>query len=103
MTFNTGNMFPPSYRNAMIIARHGSWNRSQRFGYDVVVARADASGRAKVEPFLTGWLDAEANKFLARPTDVFQMKDGSILISDEYGGALFRISYKQPTKAAAAR
>ncbi len=101
MTFYTGSMFPPSYKNAMIIARHGSWNRSKRFGYDIVVARADAAGRAKVEPFLTGWIDEAANKFLARPTDVFQMKDGSILVSDEFGGALFRISYKAPLKTAA--
>ncbi len=101
MTFYTGSMFPPSYRNAMFIARHGSWNRTKRFGYDIVVARADASGRAKVEPFLTGWLDEDANKFLARPTDVFQMKDGSILVSDEFGGALFRISFKASTRTAA--
>jgi glucose/arabinose dehydrogenase len=101
MIFYTGSMFPPSYRNAMLIARHGSWNRSKRFGYDVVVARARPDGRATVEPFLTGWLDEANNKFLARPTDVFQMKDGSILVSDEFGGALYRISYKAPVKTAA--
>lgn len=100
MTFYTGNMFPSSYKNAAIIARHGSWNRSKRFGYDVVVARTTADGKAKVEPFLNGWLDEANNKFLARPTDVFQLKDGSILVSDEYGGALFRISYKAPQRTA---
>ena len=100
MTFYTGNMFPPSYKNVAIIARHGSWNRSKRFGYDIVVARTSANGKATVEPFLTGWLDEPNNKFLARPTDVFQLKDGSILVSDEFGGALFRISYKAPVKTA---
>jgi glucose/arabinose dehydrogenase len=98
MTFYTGEMFPPAYRNVAIIARHGSWNRSKRFGYDVVIARTDARGRAKVEPFLTGWLVEAENRFLARPTDVFQMKDGSVLVSDEYGGAIYRITYQAPQK-----
>ena len=98
MTFYTGAMFPPSYRHAAIIARHGSWNRSRRFGYDVVVARIGAGGKVRIEPFLTGWLDDKENMFRARPTDVFQMKDGSILVSDEFGGALFRISYKAPVR-----
>ena len=100
MTFYTGSMFPPSYKNVAIIARHGSWNKSKRFGYDIVVARTNGNGKAIVEPFLTGWLDEANNKFLARPTDVFQMKDGSILISDEFGGALFRIAYKAPVTTA---
>ncbi len=98
MTFYTGSMFPPAYRNVAIIARHGSWNRTKRFGYDVVIARLDARGRARVEPFLTGWLVEAENKFLARPTDLFQLKDGSLLVSDEYGGALYRISYTVPDK-----
>lgn len=100
MTFYSGSMFPPSYRNAIFAARHGSWNRSKRLGYDVVVARTTADGKARIEPFLTGWLDDANNRFLARPTDVFQMKDGSLLVSDEYGGALFRITYKTPEKTA---
>jgi glucose/arabinose dehydrogenase len=100
MTFYTGSMFPPAYKNVAFIARHGSWNRSKRFGYDMVTARTRGDGKAVVEPFLTGWLDEAANKFLARPSDVFQMKDGAILISDEFGGALYRISYKAPEKTA---
>jgi glucose/arabinose dehydrogenase len=93
MIFYTGNMFPKSYQNVAIIARHGSWNRSKRYGYDVVIARPGANGRAKVEPFLTGWLDEANNRYLARPTDVYQLPDGSILVSDENSGTLFRISY----------
>ena len=100
MTFYTGSMFPPAYTNTAFIARHGSWNRSKRFGYDIVAARPRGDGKAVVEPFLTGWLDEAANKFLARPSDVFQMKDGAILVSDEFGGALYRISYKAPEKTA---
>lgn len=100
MTFYTGSMFPESYRNVAFIARHGSWNRTKRIGYDVVVARPLANGKARVEPFLTGLLDENANKFLARPTDVHQLKDGSILVSDEYGGAFYRISYKAPQRTA---
>ena len=99
VTFYTGGMFPPAYKNAAFVARHGSWNRTKRFGYDIVVARTRADGKATVEPFLTGWVDAEANKFLARPSDVFQMKDGSLLVSDEYGGAIYRVSYSAPLKA----
>ena len=67
--FYTGNMFPKSYQNVAFIARRGSWNREQKFGYDVVVART-SGGKAKIEPFLTGLLDEKANEFHGRPTYV---------------------------------
>ena len=57
--FYTGTMFPAEYRNAMFVARKGSWNRTKKFGYDVVTVRTDADGKnAKIEPFMTGFLDA---------------------------------------------
>jgi glucose/arabinose dehydrogenase len=90
--FYTGNMFPKSYQNVAFIARRGSWNRDQKFGYDVVVARTSGS-RARVEPFMTGLLDEKANEFHGRPTYVMQMPDGSLLVSDEQNGAIYRISY----------
>ena len=93
LKFYTGAMFPAAYRNAMFIARHGSWNKSKKFGYDVVVARPLPNGKAKVEPFLSGWLDEAENQFHARPADIHLMKDGSLLVSDEYNGAFYRISY----------
>lgn len=89
--FYTGSMFPASYKNVAFIARHGSWNREQKFGYDVVIARI-SGGKAKIEPFLTGLLDKD-NKFYGRPAYVLPMSDGALLVSDEQNGAIYRISY----------
>jgi glucose/arabinose dehydrogenase len=97
ITFYSGTMFPENYRNVAFIARHGSWNREKRFGYDVVVARTDG-GKATIEPFLTGMLDTEKNMHHSRPSYVFQMADGSLLVSDELHGAIYRITYSAPGK-----
>jgi glucose/arabinose dehydrogenase len=94
--FYTGNMFPKSYQNVAFIARRGSWNREQKFGYDVVVART-SGGKAKLEPFMTGFLDEKANTFHGRPTYVLPLQDGSLLISDEQNGAIYRITYQAKT------
>jgi glucose/arabinose dehydrogenase len=92
--FYTGTMFPPEYRNALFVARKGSWNRSQKFGYDVVTVRADANGgNARTTPFLTGFLDGGKDAFWGRPVYMLQMPDGSLLVSDEQMGAIYRISY----------
>jgi glucose/arabinose dehydrogenase len=93
VTFYTGSMFPPEYRNVAFVARHGSWNRTQKFGYDVVVARTRPDGTATLEPFMTGLLDGEANEFHGRPAYVHQLQDGSLLVSDEVNGAIYRITY----------
>jgi glucose/arabinose dehydrogenase len=98
ITFYTGSMFPATYQNVAFIARHGSWNREQKFGYDVVIARTQG-GKAKIEPFLTGLLDTKANQFAGRPAYVFQMKDGSLLVSDGHNGATYRISYARQRAA----
>jgi glucose/arabinose dehydrogenase len=90
--FYTGSMFPASYKNTAFIARRGSWNRDRKFGYDVVVARING-GKATITPFLTGLLDAKANTYFGRPVDVLQLPDGSLLVSDEHNGAIYRISY----------
>jgi glucose/arabinose dehydrogenase len=97
--FYTGDMFPAEYKNVAFIARHGSWNREQKFGYDVAIARTNGD-KATVEPFLTGLLNQEKNEFYGRPAYVFQMKDGSLLVSDETNGATYRISYETPPKRA---
>ncbi len=92
MRFYTGKMFPAAYKDAIFIARHGSWNKSQKLGGDVVVAKLNKDGTVKsVEPFLTGFL--EDNKYVGRPVDVLQMKDGSLLVSDDWNGAIYRITY----------
>src|SRR5262245_59878330 len=92
MRFYTGKMFPAKYQGAIFIARHGPWNRTTKFAGDVVVAFLDKSGKVtKVEPFLTGLV--ENNGYLGRPVDVLVMKDGSLLVSDDHNGAVYRITY----------
>jgi glucose/arabinose dehydrogenase len=99
MRFYTGSQFPKSYKNAIIVARHGSWNRSRKFGGDVVVVKLNKDGTVKsIEPLITGFL--EDNKYIGRPVDVLQMKDGSILVSDDWNGAIYRVSYGKPKVAA---
>jgi glucose/arabinose dehydrogenase len=90
--FYTGKMFPSSYQNVAFIARHGSWNREKKYGYDVVIARI-SGGTARIEPFLTGLLNEKTNEFYGRPTYVLPMADGSLLVSDETSGAIYRITY----------
>jgi glucose/arabinose dehydrogenase len=96
--FYTGSMFPKQYQNAAFVVRRGSWNRAQKFGYDVVVART-SGGKAKLEPFLTGLLDEKGNAFHGRPTYVLPLQDGSLLVSDEQNGAVYRITYGAPKTA----
>jgi glucose/arabinose dehydrogenase len=92
MRFYTGSMFPPEYKNAIFVARHGSWNRTNKFGGDIAVVKLDEGGTVKsVEPFMTGFL--EDNKYVGRPVDVMLMKDGSLLVSDDWNGAVYRITY----------
>jgi len=92
--FYTGNMFPAEYRNTLFVARKGSWNRTQKLGYDVVTVRTDASGNSTgITPFMTGFLDAGTQAISGRPTYFLQLPDGSLLLSDEQLGAIYRISY----------
>lgn len=100
MRFYTGKMFPAAYKDAIFIARHGSWNKTQKLGGDVVVAKLNKDGTVKsIEPFLTGFL--EDNKYVGRPVDVLQMKDGSLLVSDDWNGAIYRITYGKQKVAGA--
>jgi glucose/arabinose dehydrogenase len=91
MKFYTGSSFPAKYRGAILIARHGPWNRTKKYA-DVAVAYLDANSRVKsVEPFITGWV--KDNEYLGRPVDIHQQPDGSILVSDDHNGAVYRVSY----------
>jgi len=102
-TFYTGSMFPARYRDAVIVAEHGSWNRSKPSGYRVMVAFTDGRRVTGYEPFLDGFLPGprdslpggwEATRIaLGRPVDVLQMPDGSVLISDDTRNRLLRVSY----------
>ena len=91
MRFYTGKMFPKQYQGAIFIARHGPWNRTKKDA-DVAVAYVDGSNKVtKVEPFLTGW--AKDNEYLGRPVDLLTLPDGSLLVSDDHAGAVYRVSY----------
>jgi glucose/arabinose dehydrogenase len=98
MRFYTGKMFPAEYRNNIFLARHGSWNRSTKQGYDIYRVTLNENGKVmKAAPFLTGFLqDEKADPPMwGRPVDVLQMKDGSLLFSDDYNGIIYRISYSK--------
>ena len=96
MIFYTGGMFPASYKDTIFVARKGSWNRTKLFGFDVVNVKIDADGKnAKVTPFMTGFMDADGNKFWRRPAYILQMPDGALLVSDEQSGAIYRVSYRK--------
>jgi glucose/arabinose dehydrogenase len=99
MRFYTGKMFPKEYQDTIFVARHGSWNRSKKFGGDIVVVKLNKDGTVKsVTPFLTGFI--QDNNYIGRPVDVLVAKDGSLLVSDDWNGAIYRISYgKQPKLA----
>jgi glucose/arabinose dehydrogenase len=95
MRFYTGRMFPADYRDIIFVARRGSWNRTEKNGYDVLMVKATADGKnAQVKPFLTGFLDKAKDEFWGRPVDVLQMPDGSLLVADEQLGAIYRVSYR---------
>ena len=94
MMFYTGNMFPAQYKNAIFSAQHGSWNRTEPVGARVMVSFIDEEGNVTTQPFAEGWLD-ENGEYLGRPMDVAQLRDGSILVSDDLAGALYRISYER--------
>ncbi len=89
MRFYTGSMFPEEYRNQIFIAEHGSWNRDDKIGYRITLAR-ETDG-LKYETFASGWL--QGNKVKGRPVDILIMPDGSMLVSDDHAGKIYRIWY----------
>jgi len=91
MRFYTGTQFPAKYRNAIFIAEHGSWNRSAPIGYRIVVAFPQPDGTALTEVFAEGWL--KGGRATGRPVDVIMAPDGALLVSDDAGDAIHRISY----------
>ena len=92
LTFYTGTLFPDNYKGQLFVARHGSWNRSEKVGYDIALVRFDAAGQAlEPEVFARGWLQGQHD--WGRPNDVLQLTDGSLLVSDDEAGAIYRITY----------
>ncbi len=94
MVFNTGSQFPAEYRNDAFATMHGSWNRAQPSGYRIVRVRYDAQGRATgIEDFVTGWLVNGNKEQFGRVCGIAQHTDGSLLISDDSGGVIYRVAY----------
>jgi len=94
LKFYTGKMFPANYRNQIFIAEHGSWNRTKKIGYRISLVKIE-NGKAKgYNPFATGWLNENTQVPWGRPVDVLILKDGSMLVSDDLAGVIYRISYR---------
>lgn len=96
MTFYTGSMFPPEYRNQIFIAEHGSWNRSSEAGhtgYRLTTVRVDGDQVVSYDTFADGWLGSD-NEWWGRPADLVVMPDGSLLVSDDTANAIYRITYE---------
>ena len=94
MAFYTGKKFPAKYQGGAFVAAHGSWNRTKPSGAEIQFVPMKADGTAgKMEVFASGFLDPETGLYRGRPVDVAVMKDGSMLVSDDYAGAIYRISY----------
>jgi glucose/arabinose dehydrogenase len=91
--FYTGSQFPAEYKNRMLLAQRGAWNRTQKTGYKVMMVTLRPGDVPHYETFAEGWL--ENNQPWGRPNYTVQMKDGSILLSDDYAGAIYRISYSR--------
>ena len=91
MRFYTGNMFPAEYKNQIFIAEHGSWNRSEKIGYRITLVRLQGNTPISYEVFASGWL--KGDYVSGRPVDIQQLPDGSLLVSDDFAGKIYRISY----------
>jgi glucose/arabinose dehydrogenase len=95
LMFYTGNQFPAQYRGGLFSAQHGSWNRTKPVGARIMFTPLKQDGTAdKPQVFAEGWL-TEMGEYLGRPVDVAQLLDGSLLVSDDTAGAIYRISYGQ--------
>ena len=95
MSFYTGKQFPAKYQGGFFSAQHGSWNRTKPIGARVMYTSLKADGTAdRTEVFAEGWLDDATGTYRGRPVDVAVMKDGSLLVSDDFAGAIYRISYQ---------
>lgn len=93
--FYTGTAFPEKYRNQVLIAEHGSWNRKEKSGYRLTLVRLDGNKALSYEPFVTGF--NRGDEVFGRPVDLLVLEDGSMLISDDTAGAIYRLTYSAST------
>lgn len=91
--FYTGRQFPGEYRNQLFVAQHGSWNRTKPHGYRVVLVKFQGDKPVSSSVFAKGWLDASGIAW-GQPVDILQLADGSLLVSDDKNGAIYRILYQ---------
>lgn len=91
--FYTGNQFPEKYLNAVFVAQHGSWNRSKKIGYRIMVGFKSGDKIVRMEVFASGWLDDKSQSAWGRPVAFLQMPDGSLLVSDDYADVIYKITY----------
>jgi len=91
MKFYTGNMFPKEFKNQIFIAEHGSWNRTTKIGYRIMLVLRNKNNELIYKPFITGWL--KNGEVFGRPVDVLVMPDGALLISDDFSGKVYRVTY----------
>lgn len=94
MRFYTGTQFPDQYYKQLLVAQHGSWNRTQPQGYQVIMIKFSIGRPYAEQAFISGWL-TDAGDVLGRPVDILQMPDGSVLISDDKLGVIYRVEYKK--------
>lgn len=91
--FYTAQQFPAPYRGSMLIAEHGSWNRSKKIGYRVMMATLEGNEVTDYKPFAEGWLIKEEDDVWGRPVDIEFLPDGSMLVSDDFADVIYRIAY----------
>lgn len=92
--FYTGKQFPSAYKNQILIAEHGSWNRSKKIGYRISLVKLAGGKAVSYEPFAEGWLTRDTDDVWGRPVDMEFLPDGSMLVSDDFADAIYRIYYE---------
>jgi glucose/arabinose dehydrogenase len=95
LKFYTGAMFPDSYKNQLLVAEHGSWNRSKKSGYNLTLVNFVNNKVTGHQVFASGWLDDATQKAWGRPVDVLMLPDGSMLVSDDQANVIYRVSYNK--------
>ncbi len=91
--FYRGDNFPQEFKQYAFIAEHGSWNRSSKVGYKISLVKLDGNKAVSYETFIDGWLNESTQEAFGRPVDLLFLEDGSLLISDDYGDAIYRVTY----------
>jgi len=95
LEFYTGDQFPAQYKKQIFIAEHGSWNRSKKIGYRIMLVNLEGNKAVSYKPFASGWLNDKNDSIWGRPVDIELLPDGSMLVSDDHDDAIYRISYEK--------